>query len=223
MSLRARSGMNYDYVIVGAGSAGATLAARLSADPAIQVALVEAGPNYRTAEAPEAMFSPNPGQIIQDPAFSRFRYDALKARRTRAQEPRTYWRGRGLGGSSAVNGQIAIRGVVEDYDDWAAMGCPGWAFDDVLPAFRRLERDLAYGDQPWHGDSGPIPIYRAPIPQWGAVDQALAEAALDLGYPWAADHNRPGALGVSPYAINSLNGRRVSVNDAYLHNLPARL
>jgi choline dehydrogenase len=210
----------YDYVIVGAGSAGATLAARLSADPAVQVALVEAGPNYRSADAPEAMVSPNPSRIISDPEFARFRWDSLTARRTRLQAPRTYWRGRGVGGSSAVNGQIAIRGVVEDYDDWASLGCEGWSFEDVLPAFRRLERDLRYGHDPWHGAEGPIPIYRAPVSQWGAVDQALAESALDLGYPWAPDHNRPGALGVSPYAINSLEGRRVSVNDAYLE--PAR-
>jgi 5-(hydroxymethyl)furfural/furfural oxidase len=212
--------MIYDVVIVGAGSAGATLAARLTTDSAIQVALVEAGPDYRAADAPEAMASPNPNRLIMDPEFARFRWDALTARRTRAQAPRTYWRGRGMGGSSAVNGQIAIRGVVEDYDEWARSGCEGWAFADVLPAFRRLERDLRYGHQPWHGAEGPIPIYRAPVSQWGAVDQALAESALDVGYAWAADHNRPGALGVSPYAINSQDGRRVSVNDAYLE--PAR-
>jgi 5-(hydroxymethyl)furfural/furfural oxidase len=212
--------MDYDYVIVGAGSAGAVLAARLSANPSIQVALIEAGPDYGSADAPEAMRSANPNEIIVGEAYARFRWDALHARRTSAQTPRTYWRGRGMGGSSAINGQIAIRGVPEDYDGWAAAGCAGWSFDEVLPAFNRLETDLRFAAADYHGDTGPIPIYRAPVSKWGAVDQALAEAALDAGYPWEADHNAPGTTGVSPYAINSRDGVRVSTNDAYVE--PAR-
>jgi 5-(hydroxymethyl)furfural/furfural oxidase len=208
--------MDYDYVIVGAGSAGAVLAARLSAQPATQVALIESGPDYETARTPEAMRSPNPNDIIVDEAYAAYRWDDLQSRRTRAQTHRKYWRGRGMGGSSAINGQIAIRGVPEDYDAWAAAGCRGWSFAEVLPAFRRLETDGRFGDRDYHGDDGPIPIYRAPVSKWGAVDQALAEAALDEGYPWAPDHNAPGTTGVSPYAINSRDGVRVSTNDAYL-------
>lgn len=203
-------------MIVGAGSAGAVLAARLSADRSVQVALIEAGPDYLSAHTTDAMKSPNPHTIIVGEAFSTYRWDALKARRTHAQAPRTYWRGRGVGGSSSINGQIAIRGVPEDYNAWAAGGCEGWAFEDVLPAFRRLETDLKFGTKPYHGDAGPIPIYRAPVSRWGAVDQALAEAALDAGYGWAADHNAPGSTGVSPYAINNRDGVRVSTNDGYL-------
>ncbi len=208
--------MQYDYVIVGAGSAGATLAGRLSENPAVQIALLEAGPDHRSSDAHAAMRSPNPSRIINAPDFAMFRWDTLQARRTHAQKPRLYWRGRGLGGSSTINGQIAIRGVPQDYDRWAAAGCAGWGFADVLPYFKRLETDLRYGAADYHGDSGPIPIYRAPMSNWGPVDLALAEAAIDLGYPWAPDHNAPGALGVSPYAINSRDQARVNTNDAYL-------
>jgi choline dehydrogenase len=212
--------MDYDYVIVGAGSAGATLAARLSENRSTQVALIEAGPDYSSADTPSGIRSPNPNEVIIADAYADYRWDTLMARRTKAQPARNLWRGRGVGGSSAINGQIAIRGVPEDFDLWAAQGCKGWSFAEVLPAFNRLETDERFGAADYHGDAGPIPIYRAPASKWGAVDQALAEAALDEGYGWAPDHNAPDSTGVSPYAINNRGGVRVSTNDAYLE--PAR-
>ena len=154
------------------------------------------------------------------PEFAPYRYDNLKARRSRAQEPSLYWRGRGLGGSSAMNGQIAIRGIPEDFDDWAAAGCIGWSAEEILPAFIKLENDLEFGNWPWHGMDGPIPIYRAAKEQWGPADRAFCDAALALGHPWWDDLHAPGATGVSTYPINSRNGERVSTYDAYLE--PAR-
>ncbi|MGA0839633.1 MAG: GMC family oxidoreductase [Pseudomonadales bacterium] len=208
--------MRYDTVIVGAGSAGATLAARLAEDPARQVLLLESGHDWRPAAADEALRSANPSTIITAREYAHFRYDDLTAARTALQPARTYWRGRGLGGSSTVNGQIAIRAMREDFDRWVAMGCSGWDFETVLPYFCRLETDLAYGHEPWHGADGPIPIHRATFAEFGPVDRLLAEAALDDGIPWHPDHNAPDAVGVSPYAINNRNGARVTTNDAYL-------
>ncbi len=197
-----------DVVIVGGGSAGAVLAARLSEDAGRRVVLIEAGaaPPQWPSELTDA--GTVRGAVPGHPA--NWSYPALLT----PHRPYTIARGRILGGSSTINGGSFVRARPEDFDAWAAAGNTDWSYERVLPTWRALERDLDFGEGPWHGGSGPIPVARA----WQdhPAARAFADACLELGFPSEPDKNAPGIPGVGPVPRNVVDGVRWNTGMAYL-------
>ena len=176
--------------------------------------LVESGPDYPNIESlPEDLQNANHGSFVAHDW--RLQYTPSTTSRTIP-----FPRGRVVGGSSAVNTAIALRGMPSDYDEWASLGNPAWSWDKVLPAFIRLETDLDFGDRPIHGDSGPLPIRRHPREELVPYQAAFLDACAALGYPAREDHNDPETTGAGSHPMNKRGNLRISTAIAYLG--PAR-
>ncbi len=190
-------------VVVGAGSAGSVIAARLSQDPGIDVLLLESGPDVTSAHEDGGILSTN----FVDALEVSNRNLRIPVRRTAAQDVGEYVRGTGTGGSSSVNAMVGMWGMASDYDRWARdLGCDGWSWSDVAPIFASL----------------PIPMHTTLQSEWGNVDRALVEAAVEMGIERRDDLSMAplAARGVGSVSLTCANGRRTSVNDIYLE--PAR-
>jgi choline dehydrogenase-like flavoprotein len=198
----------YDYVIVGGGSAGCVLANRLSEDPTTSVCLLEAGGSHRNPLVwiPAGVIALMPTRL-KNWAFDTTPQKALNNRI--CYQPR----GRSLGGSSAINAMIYIRGQREDYDAWAESGCDGWSYDEVLPYFKKAEHREA-GACFYHGQGGPLNV--APITDPSPINEVFLAAAQSRGHQRNDDFNGSSQEGVGLYEVTQKNAERWSAARAYL-------
>ena len=200
--------MNFDYIVVGGGSGGCVLAARLSEDPSVSVALIEAGPADRNI----LIHVPAGLALLAQTQAANWNFSTVPQK---GLNGRIGWQPRGkvLGGSSSVNAMIYIRGHHADYDHWASEGNEGWAWDDVLPYFRRAEHNERLHDE-WHGNTGPLNVMDLRSPN--KYLQAFVDAGREAGYPVNDDFNGAEQEGVGPYQVTHKNGERFSAAKAYL-------
>ncbi|WP_322062176.1 GMC family oxidoreductase [Paraburkholderia sp. J63] len=205
--------MQYDYVIVGGGSGGASLAGRLAARcPKASIALVEAGPH--TARNPFVNMPMGVAALVPFRTKNNYAYETVPQpglAGRRGYQPR----GRGFGGSSAINAMIYTRGHPLDYDEWAQLGCAGWAWDDVLPYFLRAE-DNSRGASAWHGAGGPLGV--SDLCERNPVAERFVQAAREAGLPLNDDFNGAVQEGVGFYQVTQRGGERCTVARAYLYD-----
>ncbi|MEM1086409.1 MAG: choline dehydrogenase [Pseudomonadota bacterium] len=200
---------DFDYIIVGAGSAGCVLANRLSADPAIKVCLIEAGKKDKSllVRMPAGV-----GSLIKDE--NDYNWGFWTTPQQHMDNRELWWpRGKGWGGSSSINGMIYIRGHARDYDQWRQSGLTGWGYDDILPYFKRSE-GYENGENDFHGGDGPLRVSESPMDNL-AYD-AFVKAGLEAGYKATSDFNGAQQEGFGPYQRTIHEGERWSSSFAYL-------
>ncbi len=213
--------MKYDVVIIGAGAAGCVLAARLSEDPGRSVLLLEAGPDYPDFD--QLPLDLKEGNNMWRSAYGPHNWGYTATATPLQAEAVQIPRGRAIGGSTSINGQVLFRGVPEDYDNWAEWGNDEWAFTRVLPYFRKLETDLDFPGDDFHGGSGPIPVRRYKREEWLPHATAFYDACVALGFPRDPDQNHPDSNGIAARPLNNIDGVRMSTAITYLNPVRHRL
>ena len=201
----------FDYVIVGGGSAGCALAGRLSEDPNTTVCVLEAGgmDSSVLVKAPLGFAIMLPFGLMNSWHYFTTPQKGLGGRK--GFQPR----GKVLGGSSSVNAQVYTRGNRNDYDGWAALGNPGWGYNDLLPLFKRAENSHCFNNNAYHGNSGPLHVSYLRSPS--AANEAFRTACVEKGIPFNPDYNGASQYGISPTQSTQYNGERWNAARAYLH------